>query len=136
MFQYVLEELNVRSLVTCNDTLKYASLRAEPDFRYVNEDLQERFSVYSSCVHVKLYFDVCFSVLGKRLGKSMGVVAKEVKAMSQENILAFERDGEVTIAGHCLKLSDIKVLIFCCLDTIGLYNLSLYLCVKFGCTLV
>lgn len=79
--EYVLEELNVRSLVTCNDTLKYASLRAEPDF----------------------------SVLGKRLGKSMGVVAKEVKAMSQENILAFERDGEVTIAGHCLKLSDIKV---------------------------
>lgn len=79
--EYVLEELNVRSLVTCNDTLKYASLRAEPDF----------------------------SVLGKRLGKSMGVVAKEVKAMSQDNILAFERDGEVTIAGHCLKLSDIKV---------------------------
>lgn len=43
----------------------------------------------------------------------MGVVAKEVKAMSQENILAFEKCGEVTIAGHCLKLSDIKVLIFC-----------------------
>lgn len=32
--QYVLEELNVKSLVPCNDTLKYASLRAEPDFRY------------------------------------------------------------------------------------------------------
>uniref|UniRef100_A0A2N9ESV9 isoleucine--tRNA ligase n=1 Tax=Fagus sylvatica TaxID=28930 RepID=A0A2N9ESV9_FAGSY len=79
--EYVLEELNVRSLVPCNDTLKYASLRAEPDF----------------------------SVLGKRLGKSMGVVAKEVKAMSQENILAFEKAGEVTIAGHCLKLTDIKV---------------------------
>lgn len=41
----------------------------------------------------------------------MGVVAKEVKAMSQENILAFEKAGEVTIAGHCLKLTDIKVLI-------------------------
>ncbi|KAL5543283.1 hypothetical protein UlMin_010993 [Ulmus minor] len=79
--EYVLEELNVKFLVPCNDTLKYASLRAEPDF----------------------------SVLGKRLGKSMGVVAKEVKAMSQEKILAFEKDGEVTIAGHCLKLSDIKV---------------------------
>ncbi|KAJ0016975.1 hypothetical protein Pint_11004 [Pistacia integerrima] len=59
--EYVLEELNVRSLVPCNDTLKYASLRAEPDF----------------------------SVLGKRLGKSMGVVAKEVKAMTQGDILAF-----------------------------------------------
>ncbi|EOY07019.1 TRNA synthetase class I (I, L, M and V) family protein isoform 2 [Theobroma cacao] len=79
--EYVLEELNIRSLVPCNDTLKYASLRAEPDF----------------------------SVLGKRLGKSMGVVAKEVKAMSQEDILAFEEAGEVTIATHCLKRTDIKV---------------------------
>ncbi|KAJ0016816.1 hypothetical protein Pint_11177 [Pistacia integerrima] len=61
--EYVLEELNVRSLVPCNHTLKYASLRAEPDF----------------------------SVLGKRLGKSMGVVAKEVKAMTQGDILAFEK---------------------------------------------
>ncbi|XP_061947638.1 isoleucine--tRNA ligase, cytoplasmic-like isoform X2 [Populus nigra] len=79
--EYVLEELNVRSLIPCNDTLKYASLRAEPEF----------------------------SVLGKRLGKSMGVVAKEVKAMSQMDILEFEKAGEVTIASHCLKLSDIKV---------------------------
>ncbi|XWS43910.1 hypothetical protein CRYUN_Cryun16bG0145300 [Craigia yunnanensis] len=78
--EYVLEELNVRSLVSCKDTLKYAAVRAEPDF----------------------------SVLGKRLGKSMGVVAKEVKAMSQEDILAFEKSGEVTIATHCLKLTDIK----------------------------
>ncbi|XP_050235398.1 isoleucine--tRNA ligase, cytoplasmic [Mercurialis annua] len=79
--EYVLEELNVRSLIPCIDTLKYASLRAEPEF----------------------------SVLGKRLGKSMGVVAKEVKAMSQKDILAFEEAGEVTIASHNLKLSDIKV---------------------------
>lgn len=80
--EYVLEELNIRSLDPCNDTLKYASLRAEPDF----------------------------SVLGKRLGKSMGIVAKEVKAMSQESILAFESAGEVVIANQCLKRSDIKVL--------------------------
>ncbi|XVF59729.1 hypothetical protein PTKIN_Ptkin07bG0299100 [Pterospermum kingtungense] len=79
--EYVLEELNTRSLVPCKDTLKYASVRAEPDF----------------------------SVLGKRLGKSMGVVAKEVKAMSQEDILAFEKAGEVNIASHCLKLTDIKL---------------------------
>ncbi|KAK8516654.1 hypothetical protein V6N12_049376 [Hibiscus sabdariffa] len=79
--EYVLEELNVRSVVTCKDTLKYASVRAEPDF----------------------------SVLGKRLGKSMGAIAKEVKAMSQEDILAFEKAGEVTIATHCLKLTDIKL---------------------------
>lgn len=79
--EYVLEELNVKSLIPCNDTLKYATLRAEPDF----------------------------SVLGKKLGKSMGVVAKEVKAMSTEGILAFEKLGEITIATHVLKLSDIKI---------------------------
>ncbi|KAJ9189226.1 hypothetical protein P3X46_000544 [Hevea brasiliensis] len=79
--EYVLEELNVRSLVPCIDTLKYSSLRAEPEF----------------------------SVLGKRLGKSMGIVAKEIKAMSQKDILAFEEAGEATIASHTLKLADIKV---------------------------
>lgn len=79
--EYVLEELNIKSLVPCNDTLKYASLRAEPDF----------------------------SILGKRLGKSMGVVAKEVKAMSTDDILAFEKAGEITIATFSLKLSDIKI---------------------------
>lgn len=39
----------------------------------------------------------------------MVVVSKEVKAMSQKDILAFEKAGEVTIATHCLKLTDIKV---------------------------
>ncbi|OMP04628.1 Aminoacyl-tRNA synthetase, class Ia [Corchorus olitorius] len=84
--EYVKEELNIRNLDTCKDPLKYACLRAEPDF----------------------------SVLGKRLGKSMGEVAKNVKAMSQEDILAFQEAGEVTFvtksgAAHCLKLTDIKV---------------------------
>ncbi|KAF9603367.1 hypothetical protein IFM89_035612 [Coptis chinensis] len=79
--EYVLEELTIKELVTCNDPLEYASLRAEPDF----------------------------SALGKRLGKAMGIVAKEVKAMSQTDILTFQRVGEVTLSGHCLKLSDIKI---------------------------
>ncbi|XP_019166023.1 PREDICTED: isoleucine--tRNA ligase, cytoplasmic [Ipomoea nil] len=79
--EFVLEELNVQSLETCSNTLEYASLRAEPDF----------------------------SVLGRKLGKSMGEVAKAVKAMSTEDILAFEKAGEVTFAKHTLKLSDIKI---------------------------
>lgn len=66
----------------------------------------------------------CSSVLGKRLGKAMGVVAKEVKAMSQEDILAFEKVGEVTIATHCLRLSDIKVSAF----TFRARILSIYSC--------
>ncbi|MCL7025555.1 hypothetical protein MKW94_001011 [Papaver nudicaule] len=78
---YVLEELNVQSFVPCNDPLKYASLRAEPDF----------------------------SVLGKRLGKSMGTVKDKIQAMTQADILRFESVGEVTVDGHCLKLTDIKV---------------------------
>lgn len=51
-------------------------------------------------------------MLGKRLGKSMRVVAEAVKAMSQEDILSFEKAGEITIATHCLKLTDIKVSIW------------------------
>lgn len=39
----------------------------------------------------------------------MGPVAKEIKSMTQADILAFERLGEVTFSGHCLKPSDIKV---------------------------
>uniref|UniRef100_A0A1J3JXX8 isoleucine--tRNA ligase n=1 Tax=Noccaea caerulescens TaxID=107243 RepID=A0A1J3JXX8_NOCCA len=79
--EYVLEELNVKSLVPCNDILKYASLKAEPDF----------------------------SVLRKRLGKSMGLVAKGVKEMSQQDILSFEEAKKVTIAGHELGKTDIKI---------------------------
>lgn len=39
----------------------------------------------------------------------MGAVANEVKALSTEDILAFEKAGELTIATHTLKLSEIKV---------------------------
>ncbi|XLS85072.1 hypothetical protein HN51_035238 [Arachis hypogaea] len=49
--QYVLEELNVQSLISCNDTLNYTSLRAEPEYRN----------------------------LGHRLGKSVDTVAKKSK---------------------------------------------------------
>ncbi|KAL6555673.1 hypothetical protein OROHE_007345 [Orobanche hederae] len=81
--EYVLEELNVKKpLVTCDDTLKYATLRAKPDF----------------------------SVLGKRLGKSLGEVTRALEAMSTEEILAFEKTGEVTIKSHVLELSDVKII--------------------------
>lgn len=80
--EYVREELNIRTLVRCSDPLKYASLRAEPDY----------------------------SLLGKRLGKAMGLVAKEVKNMTQNDILSFETSGELVISGHCLSVGDIKVI--------------------------
>ncbi|EMS62671.1 Isoleucyl-tRNA synthetase, cytoplasmic [Triticum urartu] len=85
--EYVMEEMNVKTVTPCNDPMKYASLRAEPNFR-----------------------TFCFlSVLGKRLGKDMGKVSNEVKKMTQEQILAFEQSGEISFLGHCLTLDDIKV---------------------------
>ncbi|AQK81818.1 Isoleucine--tRNA ligase, cytoplasmic [Zea mays] len=79
--EYVMEEINVKTVTPCNDPLMYASLRAEPNF----------------------------SVLGKRLGKDMGKVSNVVKKMTQEQILDFEKSGEISFFGHCLKLDDIKV---------------------------
>lgn len=79
--EYVTEELNVRTLVSCSDPLKYATLRAEPDY----------------------------SLLGKRLGKAMGAVAKEVKSMNQSDILSFEKSGKVVLSGHQLCIGDIKI---------------------------
>jgi isoleucyl-tRNA synthetase len=49
------------------------------------------------------------SSLGKRLGKAMGLVAKEVKSMTQTQIMDFERAGKAKFAGHELELQDIKV---------------------------
>lgn len=49
------------------------------------------------------------SSLGKRLGKAMGLVAKEVKSMTQAQILDLEKAGEARFAGHVLALQDIKV---------------------------
>ncbi|AQK81832.1 Isoleucine--tRNA ligase cytoplasmic [Zea mays] len=76
--EYVMEEINVKTVTPCNDPLMYASLRAEPNF----------------------------SVLGKRLGKDMGKVSNVVKKMTQEQILDFEKSGEISFFGHCLKLDD------------------------------
>lgn len=44
--QYVLEELNVKSVVPCNDPLKYATLRVEPDFRYFKLFYSIFFSIF------------------------------------------------------------------------------------------
>ena len=52
---------------------------------------------------------VSCSGLGKKLGKAMGLVAKEVKSMTQSQILDFHNAGKGTFAGHELALSDIKV---------------------------
>ena len=80
---YVVEELNCRELEVCDDPLKYATIKAEPNF----------------------------AVLGKRLGKAMGLVGKAVKAMSVDDILAFQKSGEFKVEGcdQALGLEDILV---------------------------
>lgn len=60
-------------------------------------------------LHDLMRLFVLCSGLGKKLGKSMGLVAKEVKALSQAQILEFQKAGEGTFAGHKLGLQDIKV---------------------------
>ena len=78
---YVTEELNVQKLETCSDPIKFATLRAEPNF----------------------------ALLGKRLGKEIGEVAKAVKKMSQEDLLCFQRSGSVVLCGHTLSSNDISI---------------------------
>lgn len=64
--------------------------------------------------HAFLLFDKYAGVegcsgLGKKLGKDMGLVAKEVKGMTQAQILDFQKAGKGLFAGHELGLLDIKV---------------------------
>jgi isoleucyl-tRNA synthetase len=83
--------------------MMYASLRAEPNFRYVFLNVQ--LLPFLATAHYLPFL----SVLGKRLGKDMGKVSNGVKKMTQEQVLAFEQTGEISFFGHCLKLDDIKV---------------------------
>lgn len=79
--EYVESELNVRTLETCSDPLRYSSLRAVPDFQ----------------------------ALGKRLGKSMAAVGNAIKALPPQALLDFEASGTLSVEGHELTQGDIKV---------------------------
>ena len=80
--EYVESELNVRCLETCADPLAYAVLRAEPEW----------------------------AVLGRRLGKDMGKVAAGVKALTADELMRFEKEGAISVAGYDLGPGDLKVL--------------------------
>lgn len=109
----------MRNIVPCNDLLKYASLRAEPDYRYVFtkviffRDMMCRYLIDNDTIMEPIFMltgpILMRSGLGKKLGKSMGLVAKEVKALTQAQILEFQKAGEGMFAGHKLGLQDIKV---------------------------
>jgi isoleucyl-tRNA synthetase len=78
---YVVEELNVRELEVCEDSLKYATVKAEPNF----------------------------AILGKRLGKSMGVVSKAIKEMSRDDIVVFQETGIFSVGDVELSAADVVV---------------------------
>ncbi|KAL6767828.1 TSI2 [Auxenochlorella protothecoides x Auxenochlorella symbiontica] len=78
---YVAEECNARALEVCADPLRFCSLSAAPEW----------------------------GVLGRRLGKRMGAVAAGVAALTQDQILAFELEGEVVVAGERLGPGDVKI---------------------------
>lgn len=79
--EYVVEEVNVRSLKTCADPVQFCSLRAEPDY----------------------------PSLGKRLGKGMAKIGKAVKGMTTQQILDFEAQGSILLEGESLESGEIRV---------------------------
>lgn len=79
---YVREECNVRTLTPCSEALRFASLRAEPDY----------------------------AVLGKRLGKAMAAVGKAIKALTQEEILQYEAGQPLVLEGETIAPGELRVL--------------------------
>lgn len=76
---YIISELNVRELSISSDPLKYANLRADPNF----------------------------TLLGKRLGKKMGIVAKVIKEMNTETLLGFQTEGKIKIHDEIINLNEV-----------------------------
>ena len=80
--QYILEELNVRTLTLASEDSKYGvQLQGEPD--------NER--------------------LGKRLKGDFKKVAPAVKNLTNEQLNEFQEKGEIEVLGHVLTHEDIKV---------------------------
>lgn len=81
--QYILEELNVRTLTLASEDSKYGvQLQGEPD--------NER--------------------LGKRLKGDFKKVAPAVKNLTNQQLNEFQEKGEIEVLGHTLSQEDIKVL--------------------------
>ena len=74
--------MNVHNLKICNDPLKYAQVKGEPDWK----------------------------ALGVRLGKDMGPVSKAIKALDVDQLLRLEKEGSIEIDGHTISSNEIKVL--------------------------
>lgn len=94
--EYLLEEVNVQNLETCDLRLRYCTLRAEPDY----------------------------PSLGKRLGKGMAKVGKAIKGMTTQQILDFEAQGRIELEGESVESGEIRVGGFDKLTEVELHDLG------------
>ncbi|XP_071961257.1 isoleucine--tRNA ligase, cytoplasmic-like [Antedon mediterranea] len=79
--EYILEELNVRSLTTSQDQLKYGvSLKAEPD-----------------------------NTIGKRLKGDFKAVSQAIRKLTNDQLKRFRETGEIDVLGHKLGEDDLKL---------------------------
>lgn len=81
LLPYVLEEMNVREVQTCNDPMQYSSVKASPQW----------------------------GALGKRVGKSMPQVKAAMEALTLEQLLAYEAGATLDVAGFAMGPGDIAV---------------------------
>lgn len=80
---YILEELNVKKLTTTTDKEKYgARLHAEPDHR----------------------------VLGAKLKQQFKPVMKAIQELTDEQLMNFEKTGEIEVLGHKLVEGDLRLM--------------------------
>ena len=70
---------------------------------------------------VKLQAEPDNERLGKRLKENFKRVAPAVKALTSEQLVAFQEEGKIEVEGHELTAEDIKVVH---LDQCSLYQLS------------
>ncbi len=78
---YIAKELNVKSVVYDSDEASYVRLYAKPNF----------------------------SLLGRRLGRQVGDLARELKGLSREALSEFEEQGEIELLGAVFSGDEIQV---------------------------
>ena len=78
---YIAKELNVKSVVYDTDEASYVRLHAKPNF----------------------------SLLGRRLGRRIGDLARELKGLSREALRDFEEQGEMELLGEVFSGDEVQV---------------------------
>ena len=78
---YIAKELNVKSVVYDTDEASYVQLQAKPNF----------------------------SLVGRRLGRRVGELARELKGLTREALSKFEEHGEIELLGEMFSGDEIQV---------------------------